>query len=75
MTHAETEYYRVRHLAAFNVNGATRRRTVNQHMREYHFADGSILRVYRSGKASAARGTGDFQTTVIGTIQANAFGR
>ncbi len=71
---AATEYYRIRKLTAFNVNGG-KRRNVNQHMREYTFPDGSILRLYRDGRASVARRSGDFETVIVGTIAANVFGK
>lgn len=71
---AVAEYHRVRRLAAFNVIGA-KRRNVNQHMREYTFPDGSILRLYRDSKATVARAAGDYQTVIVGSILTNTFGR
>jgi hypothetical protein len=73
MTLAEKAYRTVRHLAGFSLSEA-KRRTVNQHMRAYTFADGSILRVYRGGRASVATGPGDYRTYIVGTIRANAWG-
>lgn len=70
---AYDEYNRIRHLAGFTIERA-QARNVNQHMREYTFDDGSILRVYRSGCAAVATGPGDYRTITKGTIRANAFG-
>lgn len=70
---AATEYNRIRNASAFNIEGG-KRRNVNQHMREYVFADGSILRVYRAGHAAVARAPGDYQTVIIGSLRTNAFG-
>lgn len=72
---AYTEYNRIRTLSAFNIDPSAKRRNVNQHMREYTFQDGSILRIYRDSKATVARGRGDFETVVIGAIRVNAFGK
>ena len=70
---AYDEFYRIRHLAGFNV-AANRARNVNQYMRKYEFSDGSLLRLYRGGKASVATGFGDYKTILVGQIRANAFG-
>lgn len=72
-TMAEKAYHTVRHLAGFSLPEAKRRR-VNQHMRAYTFTDGSIMRVYRGGRASVATGPGDYRTYLVGTIRANAWG-
>ena len=71
---AEIEYRRIRNASAFNVEGG-QRRNVNQHMREYSFSDGSILRIYRKGHASVATGPGDYRTVIVGLLRTNAFGR
>ena len=70
---ASREYDRIRHLSAFNVTEAKPRK-VNQYLREYTFRDGSILRLYCKGHASAATGPGEYKTIVVGLIRANAFG-
>lgn len=73
-TLAELEYRRIRRARAFTIQGG-KRRNVNQHMREYTFADGSILRVYRAGHASVSTGAGDYRTVIVGTLETNAFGK
>lgn len=73
MTQAEQEYHRVRHLAAFTLTAPAVRRNVNQHLREYTYPDGSILRLFRSGYATVALGRGGL-VAVIGTIRASAWG-
>lgn len=45
-TKASRELQRVSNLIAFNVNGATRSRKVNQHLTWYRFDDGSWLLIY-----------------------------
>jgi hypothetical protein len=70
---AGTTYDEIRKLVAFSITNA-KRRNVNQFMREYEFADGSILRIYKNGKASAASGRGDYKTFVSGFIRAQAWG-
>jgi len=72
-TQAEQEYHRVRHLAAFTLTAPAKRRNVNQHVREYTYPDGSILRLFRRGYATVVLGRGGF-VIVIGTIRANAWG-
>ena len=66
------EYQRIKPLAAFNVVGATARRRLNQHAKEYRFSDGSTLKIYRKGRACAFDSNGF--GIVVGTIRANAFG-
>ena len=72
MTIAEQEYHRVRRLAAFSITLAPWRK-VNQHLREYTFADGSVLRLYSRGYATAATGP-QGPVMVIGNIRTNGFG-
>lgn len=64
---AYLEYKRIRNLAAFNVDSKAMRRKINQHMRRYTFPDGSILEIYKSGKALVPH-------AVIGQLRANTFG-
>lgn len=69
---AYTEFCKIKTAVAFTITGA-KRRNVNQYMRAYTFNDGSILRIYRDGRASVATGLGDYKTILIGLIRANAF--
>ena len=72
-TQAEQDYHRVRHLAAFTLTAPATRRNINQHVREYTYPDGSVLRLFRSGYATVVLGHGG-AVIVIGTIRANAWG-
>lgn len=70
---AYAEYLRIRHASAFSIKGGKRRK-VNQNLRTYTFADGSVLKLYKSGKATVSTNErGDVM--LVGRIQTNAFGR
>lgn len=71
---AGTTYNEIRGLIAFSITNG-KRRNVNQYLREYIFEDGSILRIYKSGWASAATGYGDFKTFIVGSIRAQTWGK
>lgn len=65
---AYNEYQRIRNAVAFNVDSAAKRRNVNQHLRTYTFDDGSVLEIYKSGKAIVPH-------QVVGQLCTNAFGK
>lgn len=67
------EYDRIRTLAAFTITNAARR-NINQHVRDYTFPDGSRLRIFARGYATATAAGHDAPVMAIGVIRANAWG-
>lgn len=71
-TLAYVELQSIRKLAAFSIQGATLRK-LNQHAREYTFADASVLRIYRSGRAQSFIRKGGL-CDCVSLLRVNAFG-
>lgn len=68
---AIAELIRIKRLSAFNVNGYTKKRKVNQYQTRYEFIDGSYLIIrHYSSIASAHMGA----TLAYERIQTNARG-
>ena len=66
---AYNEYNRVRTMLAFNINCPEGgRRVLNQHAVAYTFEDSSVLKIHRSGFATATNTNG--LVVVVGNIRA-----